>query len=256
MNKNQEIKLEDIVEIALSAGEKIMSVYAGDHKIEYKGDKSPLTEADRLSNETINSELNRLYPDIPVLSEENKNAEYETRKKWNTLWIVDPLDGTKEYIKKNGEFTVNIALVKAGNPVLGVVYAPAKKLLYYADKKGAYKISDASKPEKLPTGKKEGNYVVVASRSHMNDETKKIINNLERIHGKIDLISTGSSLKICLVAEGLADIYPRIAPTMEWDTAAAHAIANAAGKKVLIYSTEKELSYNKQDLLNPSFTVQ
>jgi 3'(2'), 5'-bisphosphate nucleotidase len=251
----QEIKVEDVIEVALTAGKKIMEVYGGEFEIEYKSDSSPLTKADEKSNKAINAALQKSYPHIPILSEENQNQEYEIRKGWERLWIVDPLDGTKEFIKGNGEFTVNIALVEAGRPSLGVVYAPAKNTLYFADKEGAYKISADGSKKRLPESFEKHEYVVVASSSHMSLETKAYISGLEGVHKKITLMQSGSSLKICLVAEGAADEYPRLAPTMEWDTAAAHAIVSAAGKKITQYKSGKELTYNKKDLLNPYFIV-
>ncbi len=252
----QKIKLEDVVDIALHAGDEILKVYSGDFEVETKGDMSPLTEADRVSNKVILLGLKKITPDIPVLSEEGKAVPYDARKGWKAMWVVDPLDGTKEFIKRNGEFTVNIALVEEGRPVLGVVYAPAKKLLYYGDKNGSYRVVGDGKPERLPVSSKREGFIVVASRSHMNEETRGYIEKLRVAQPNLEYVSSGSSLKICLVAEGSADAYPRLAPTMEWDTCAAHAIANAAGKKVTRYGTNEELRYNKRDLLNPNFVVE
>jgi len=260
--------LQTAILAAYSAGVEIMKIYndpASDFEIERKADNSPLTIADRKAHEVIMSYLK--HTNIPVLSEEGRSIPYAERKSWDTLWIVDPLDGTKEFIKKNGEFTVNIALVTNGVPVLGVVYVPATKVLYFGDEQmGAYKCSDVKLDEKLnmltynrellplPGASHEG-IVVVASRSHLSIETEKYIEELKQQHDSVEFISTGSSIKICLVAEGIADVYPRFAPTMEWDTAAGDAVARAAGVKALQYQTETPLVYNKEDLLNPWFII-
>lgn len=245
-----EINVEDIKSIAFEAGKLIMDIYNKDFIVEYKDDKSPLTDADTKSNELICNALEKLYPTIPILSEENKEVNYEIRKDWEHYWCIDPIDGTKEFIKKNGEFTVNIALIYKETPVLGVVYAPALELMYYAKKGiGAFK-NDI----KLPIKKEEDKFIIVASKSHMSKETQTFVDNIKTDKDK-DLISMGSSLKLCLVAEGKADIYPRLAPTMEWDTAAAHAVVLESGKKVLQYDNNKSVVYNKKNLLNPWFVV-
>lgn len=247
------INLQTIVAIAEDAGSAIMEIYDKDFNIEYKDDKSPLTEADIKSNEIICNALEKYYPNIPILSEENKEVPYEERKNWNYFWLIDPIDGTKEFIKKNGEFTVNIALIKNNTPVLGVVYAPALGDIYYAKKDhGAFKNN-----KELPIYKNSSpkdKLKVVASKSHLSDETQEFIDSLES--KSIEQVSKGSSLKLCMVAEGEADIYPRLAPTMEWDTGAAHAIVLEAGKKVFQYNKKSEVEYNKENLLNPWFVVQ
>ncbi len=256
--------LKIAIRASIEAGKEIMKVYAGDFEVELKSDTSPLTLADKNANEVINSYL--VKTNIPIISEENAQIDYETRKKWNTCWIVDPLDGTKEFVKRNGEFTVNIALVENGKPVLGVIYVPVEKKLYYADvlKKEAYCISlpsyDVSIDQILEEATKINDYEsrddiikVVGSRSHMNQETIDFVDELKNKYNKVEVISKGSSLKFCLVAEGLADIYPRFAPTMEWDTAAAHAICSASGVAVISVDTDEELTYNKENLLNPWF---
>ncbi len=244
------IDIEDIKNIALDAGRVIMEIYSKDFRVEYKDDNSPLTEADISSNEIICSELKKLYPNIPILSEENKEVVYEERKGWEYYWCIDPIDGTKEFIKKNGEFTVNIALIHNDTPVLGVVYAPALELMYYSKKGlGVYKNGI-----RLPVKRDDDKYIIVASKSHMSDETQSFIDKIETDKTK-ELISMGSSLKLCLVAEGKADVYPRLAPTMEWDTAAAHALVLQSGKKVVQYENNKPLVYNKENLLNPWFIV-
>jgi len=248
------IDLKDIVNIAEEAGDAVMKIYERNFTIEYKDDKSPLTEADLKSNEIICNALATLYPLIPILSEENKNASYGNRKDWDYFWLIDPIDGTKEFIKKTGEFTVNIALIYQDKPVLGVVYAPVLEDMYYAKKDmGAYK-NDIRLPIKKNTEPdKELN--VVASISHLSEETQTFIDELASNTEKLNLVSKGSSLKLCMVAEGTADIYPRLAPTMEWDTGAAHAIVIESGKQVVQYENDRPLVYNKENLLNPWFVV-
>jgi 3'(2'), 5'-bisphosphate nucleotidase len=253
------IKINDIIEIAKQAGKETLKIYERDFNIEYKEStyegegKSPLTEADMASHNLIINQLTKLYPDIPILSEESKAIPYEIRKTWKYFWLIDPLDGTKEFIKKNGEFTINIALIHNNKPILGVVYVPVKDILYYADENGSFKQEKNNEPIKLePKETNNDKLNIVASRSHFNKETKEYIESLGK---EYELVSAGSSIKLCLVAEGKADIYPRLGPTMEWDTAAAHAVVNGIGKKVLIYNKEEELNYNKENLLNPWFIV-
>ncbi|MCD8310269.1 MAG: 3'(2'),5'-bisphosphate nucleotidase CysQ [Prevotellaceae bacterium] len=253
---------------ALQAGQEILSIYndpAADFQIERKADNSPLTIADRRAHDTIA----RLLCDTPypVLSEEGRHIPFEERCRWETLWVVDPLDGTKEFIKRNGEFTVNIALVHRGVPVMGVVYIPVKEELYFAaDGWGAFKLqgirsfkeksmeawmADATRlPDEAARHKP---FVIVASRSHLSPETQAYIDEMKRLHPEVELLSSGSSLKLCLIAEGRADVYPRFAPTMEWDTAAGHAVVRAAGGEVYQAGKEEPLCYNKEDLLNPWF---
>ncbi len=258
----------EVINIALKAGERILEIYNGNISVEFKEDKSPVTEADKRANEIICEGLNKIEPHFNILSEENKNIDYEERKNWNSLWLVDPLDGTKEFINKRGEFTINIALVEKGEPVLGVVYAPAIGTLYFSQKgKGAYKLEnigkevsqkDLKKAFRLPLeGSGNGTVKIVASRSHMNEPTREFIEKIKSKAEKVDIVSIGSALKICLVAEGKADIYPRLGPTMEWDTAAGHAVALESGCGVRVYNGElgDTLTYNKEDLLNPHFVV-
>ncbi|MEG2594434.1 MAG: 3'(2'),5'-bisphosphate nucleotidase CysQ [Bacteroides sp.] len=259
------------IDAALRAGAEILSIYndpASDFEVERKADNSPLTIADRKAHEVIVAMLSQTP--IPVLSEEGKHLDYAERKSWSELWIVDPLDGTKEFIKKNGEFTVNIALVRNGIPVLGVIYLPVKRQLYIgADGMGAYKLGDITalkdtdtlerliaRADKLPLQSSSERFVVVASRSHLSPETEEYIEQKRTQYGAVELISSGSSIKICLVAEGVAQVYPRFAPTMEWDTAAGHAIARAAGMEVYHADGTCPLRYNKEDLLNPWFIVE
>jgi 3'(2'), 5'-bisphosphate nucleotidase len=246
----EKIDKNTIIDIALSAGSEVMKIYNRDFEVEYKDDSSPLTEADIKANDIICNRLKSLYPDIPIMSEENAQVEYDIRKDWEYYWCIDPIDGTKEFVKKNGEFTVNIALIHMSRPVLGVVYAPAIDILYSAkENKGAYKHQ-----QKLPLNITKDEYVVVASKSHLNSETREYINSIDT-DKKIATKSIGSSLKLCLVAEGIADEYPRVAPTMEWDTAAAHAIVLESNKRVVIFGTDQEVVYNKENLLNPNFIV-
>ena len=246
------IDLEKIESIAREAGEAIMKIYKKDFKVEYKDDKSPLTEADLKANEIICRKLEELYPNIPIMSEENKQTEYTIRKDWEYYWCIDPIDGTKEFVKKNDEFTVNIALIHKTIPVLGVVYAPAIDEMYKAKKgEGAFKNNQKLPLHTNPTPKEK--LFVVASKSHLSQETQEFIDNLET--KTIEQVSKGSSLKLCMVAEGVADIYPRLAPTMEWDTAAADAIVREAGKMTYQFAKDEPLMYNKEDLLNPWFVV-
>ncbi len=251
-NLLEKIDIEDIKKIALEAGDTIMEIYNKDFTIEYKDDKSPLTEADKRSNEIICEALKKLYPQIPIMSEENKQTEYEIRKDWEYYWCIDPIDGTKEFIKKNGEFTVNIALIHKDTPVLGVVYAPAIDNMYSAKKDEGAFLNGQKLPLRTNQTPKEKLHVV-ASKSHLSAETQEFINNLDS--KQIEQVSKGSSLKLCMVATGEADIYPRLAPTMEWDTAAADAVVREAGKMAYQYGSDAPVVYNKEDLLNPWFVV-
>lgn len=249
-----------IIEVAKAAGGKILEVYKREFSIEEKEDKSPVTEADHLANEVIFAALHETHPDIPYLSEESKAIPYPDRKGWERFWLIDPLDGTKEFIKKNGEFTVNIALVDQGVPVAGVVYQPAKNVVYYASKgDGAFKGDAEGNITKLESGPHYSTLDtvrVVASRSHMSPETEAFVEKLREAGKTVELTSSGSSLKLCMVADGSADVYPRFGPTMEWDTAAAHAVALEAGRSVIHYETHESLRYNKENLLNPWFIVE
>lgn len=244
-----------------------MEIYESeDFGIKAKEDDSPLTLADKKANEVINEFL--LPTNIPLISEENKQIDYSVRKQWEECWIVDPLDGTKEFIKRNGEFTVNIALVSFGKPRLGVIFAPALKSLYFADvsENKAFKVSLTpddlnisdilEKAEEIsPSGHKDC-IRVVGSRSHMNDDTLQYIEELKIKYGKeIEVVSKGSSLKFCLVAEGEAHIYPRFAPTMEWDTAAGQAICEAVGLNCFSRETGRAMTYNRENLLNGHFFI-
>lgn len=255
--------MQTAVKAAYEAGNKILEVYARDFSVETKEDKSPLTEADKAAHLVIKAFLKDT--NIPMLSEEGKKMEYDERKAWNRYWLVDPLDGTKEFIKKNGEFTVNIALVEDGIPKGGVVYVPVKGTMYYGyEGAGSFAFTvDASQDvvaqmeaaHTLPTANTEV-YSIVASRSHNSPETEAFIEEKRKVHGEVSIVSSGSSIKLCLVAEGKANVYPRLAPTMEWDTAAGHAVAKYAGCKVYQFESGNELAYNKENLLNPWFVVE
>ena len=244
--------LEAVREIAHAAGRRILDVYERDFEVEQKDDRSPLTEADRAAHEIITTQLQRLTPGIPVLSEESVKVSYEKRAGWKRFWLVDPLDGTKEFINRNGEFTVNIALIDGFRPVLGVVYVPLPALTYFACAgQGASKQKGDSAMETIHARRYEGGKpMIVASRSHAGPETEAFLKNV----GEHDVVSLGSALKFCLVAEGTADVYPRLGPTMEWDTAAAQCVVEAAGGRVTDLN-RKPLAYNKPSLLNPSFLV-
>lgn len=252
------MNLKTLLPIAIQAAEKacveILDVYhSGDFQVEAKGDQSPLTRADKKAHHAIVSALQST--NLPVLSEEGRSIPYAERKSWEYFWMVDPLDGTKEFLKRNGEFTVNIALIHANKPILGVVAVPATGDVYFAaEGQGAFlKREGKERPLsiRLPADLSRAGIRVVASRSHMSEETQAFIDNLK----EPTLVSKGSSLKFMLLTEGLADVYPRYAPTMEWDTAASQAIINTVGLKVLQAGQEQELSYNKPDLLNPYFVV-
>ncbi len=260
------------IHASLKAGDDIRRIYnksESDFGIEYKADLSPLTIADKASDATIGQMLETTP--YPILTEEKKALPFDERKNWEKLWIVDPLDGTKEFIKRNGEFTVNIALVEKGIPMLGVIYVPVKERLYFGCVgMGAFRADDITRLSEdstlsdiiaascalpLSTDTRRP-FTVVASRSHLSPETETFINDLRKAHPELETVSIGSSLKICLVCEGAADIYPRFAPTMEWDTAAGHAIARATGKEILHTDRSTPLRYNKADLHNPWFIVE
>jgi len=299
VDTNRNLKIA--IDAALRAGGAVLEIYKRDFEVKFKADESPLTEADQAAHHIIVDALEETG--LPVLSEESRKVSYEERKGWTKYWLVDPLDGTKEFIQKNGEFTVNIALIGNGRPVMGVVYAPVLQTIYYGLKaegmeQGAWKAVDCSEKsvdEILDSAilcpVSHAPYAaplrVVASRSHCNEETQAFISELEAKYGAVERISKGSSLKLCRIAEGSAEIYPRIAPTMEWDTAAAQAIVEASGGQVIQYdpavsaafywrgiakiengisprtsnllppteTTFCPLCYNKENLLNPFFVA-
>ena len=280
---NDKLSLMTSIHAAIEAGDAILQVYhSSNFKVEEKADSSPLTLADRRSHDVIMKHLSAFG--IPILSEEGQSVPYEKRKNWGTFWLIDPLDGTKEFIKKNGEFTVNIAMIRDHKPVAGVIFVPDRDILYFAsDKIGSYRadfslISDlvnsqrldetgSSQIEEMLTGiinqsaklpvddSTDRPFTIAGSRSHSTPELETFVEEKRREYGEVEFISAGSSLKLCLVAEGRADIYPRTGPTMEWDTAAGQAIVENAGGKVFKYDTEQQLEYNKENLLNPWFVV-
>ena len=257
--------LETAIFAALEAGKEILKFYySGDFNIEIKSDSSPLTKADTASHNVIMRHLNKIK--IPILSEEGSAIDYQERKKWKQLWIVDPLDGTKEFIKRNGEFTVNIALVENQKISIGVIFVPVTEILYFSTKQmGAFKVGVdlenfdlktlISSACKLPLERKDSIFTIVASRSHMSPETEAYVQEMRDIYGDVNLISKGSSLKLCMVAEGKANCYPRFAPTMEWDTAAGQAICEHAGFQVIDWGTKERMLYNREELLNNWFLV-
>lgn len=258
---NKELK-NKIIQASVEAGREIMEVYNTEFAVEHKDDKSPLTEADKRSHEAIMKHL--VETDYPVLSEEGRDIPYADRKAWKRFWLVDPLDGTKEFIKRNGEFTVNIALIEDGRPVAGVIYIPAKEELFVGvlgegSQKYDQPLSSDWDPEKkgesIPTSLEDRPFAIVGSRSHMSEETLEFMEKIKADKGQVDIVSAGSSLKFCLVAEGKADAYPRYAPTMEWDTGAGQAICEAAGFGVYRHDDGTPLRYNKENLLNPWFIV-
>ena len=258
MKLSQNLKLA--IDAAIQAGKKIIEIYnSDDFNLEYKLDDSPLTIADTASNKIIENILEA--SNIPILSEEGNILDFNNRKNLKHLWVVDPLDGTKEFIKKNNEFTVNISLIENSVPVIGVIYAPALNVLYFSEKKlGAYKVFitnldefDHSNPLRLPLIKKFKEYKVLTSRSHLNDNTLDYIDNLKVNNLKVVSVPMGSSLKFCLLAEGLADCYPRFSPCMEWDTAAGQIICDEAGFKVIDLKTMKPIVYNRENLINNYF---
>ena len=264
---NYHALLQTAIGASLAAGEKILEVYESDHfDVTRKADDSPLTRADLISQKTIAEKLDG-GSDFPLLGEEGREIPYRERSEWETFWLVDPLDGTKEFVKRNGEFTVNIALVSDHRSVLGVLYVPVKDILYYGfSGGGAFRVDGAADMTassitaaavKLPDiiDRVVPPVRVVASRSHFSAATAAFVEGIESKHGSVDLLNAGSALKICLVAEGRADIYPRLAPTMEWDVGAGQIIAEEAGCTVLEAETGVPLRYNKANLVNPHFIV-
>lgn len=258
---------------ARHAGKAILEVYGSDFTVEQKDDRSPLTLADKRSHEIIMKDLKECIINnstMPVLSEEGKGIPYDVRKWWEYFWLVDPLDGTREFVKKNGEFTVNIALIRRHKPVLGIIYIPVKDLFYYAATDfGSYRLENhetltdnlqikelIDRSQRLPLNSNNNKpFTVIGSRSHASKEFSGFTKWLNKKYGNVEFMSSGSSLKFCLVAEGKADVYPRFGPTMEWDTAAGQAIVEQAGGSVTDTQTGEPLRYNKINLLNPFFIV-
>ncbi len=265
------------IDASVKAGAAILEVYQTNFAVEHKADRSPLTLADRKSHQIIVDHLKNRG--LPILSEEGRHLPFAERKTWDTFWLIDPLDGTKEFVKRNGEFTVNIALIKDHQPVMGVIYAPVDDLLYFGlITDGAYRLSPAAEFWQTLSGGSTAEaslydallrsstilpdptlhpaaFTMVGSRSHSTPEVDDIRREMQLIHGDVNFISAGSSLKLCMVADGRAHLYPRTGPTMEWDTAAGQAIAEASGALVLEFATQRPLRYNKENLLNPWFVV-
>ncbi len=269
--------LELAIQASIAAGRAIMEVYSGHFDVEHKSDLSPLTEADKRAHKAIAEQLSSTG--LPLLSEEGQEIPYTARSMWQRYWLVDPLDGTKEFVKRNGEFTVNIALMEQADrpldgtgiavPVGGVIYAPAQDLLYFAWKGGgAHRLEKAATyaampayeraamSTRLPLSATHNIYTILASRTHRDERTEAFISEQQARVGAVELAFKGSALKFGLMAEGAADVYPRFAPTMEWDTAAGQIICNEAGKEVTDVATGKPMRYNKQDLMNNWFIVQ
>jgi 3'(2'), 5'-bisphosphate nucleotidase len=270
-----ETLLYQAIEAAITAGQAILKIYETDFTVAHKPDQSPLTLADSESHRIIVERLETAG--FPILSEEGRQLPYQERQAWNTFWLLDPLDGTKEFVKRNGEFTVNIALITDGKPVMGVIYVPVADVLYFGTiENGAYKMATVAERLMAPVTPDEDKhqriselcasaerlplpspvrFTVVGSRSHSTPDVDAIVEKLKKIHGDVDLIPAGSSLKICMVAEGRAQLYPRTGPTMEWDTAAGQAIAEAAGAQMVVFDSGEPMRYNKENLLNPWFIV-
>jgi 3'(2'), 5'-bisphosphate nucleotidase len=256
--------LDASIAAAIKAGDRTLDYYMKSIDIVTKDDNSPVTLADLESNKIINECLKPTG--IPILSEENNNIPFDHRKNWKSFWLVDPLDGTREFINKSSEYSINIALIEGDSPEMGVVYIPAKGIIYYGLKElGSFKAIYTSKKTiialrnesiRLPAENQNNEkLVVVVSKSHLSEETKIFIEKMRNVMGDFELQFLGSSLKLCMVAEGCADIYPRLGQTMEWDTAASHAIARFAGCKIINLTNSLPLVYNKENLMNPSFMV-
>ena len=256
----QKVNIARINEIAIEAGHAILNIYHDadfSQVVNFKADDSPLTMADQAAHDVIVPALKESYPDIPVISEEGKDIPYEDRRNWEYFWLVDPLDGTKEFIKRNGQFTVNIALIHRGKPVAGVIYTPVTEELYFATREGyaedtepgTYKRTGSENPTKLQVRSQTSDRIAVRSSSHASEEEDEVL----RQYKVTESISRGSSLKFCMVAEGKADIYYRYGPTMEWDTAAGQAVVEGAGGKVFQETSDRPFVYNKKSLRNGSF---
>ena len=264
---DEEIDIIEMAGICKLASIAMLEIYESDFEVNYKSDKSPVTKADEASNQIVCAYLEEKFPHIPIISEENKNLEYHIRKHWKQCWLLDPLDGTKEFIKKNGEFTINIALIENNKPVFGMIYIPISGIYYYAFKqKGAYKFEhDVLIPlagglglvkdidELYNSNWDQVTLNIIGSRSHLNSETEQFVEMLNRNNANTEFITAGSALKFCLLAEGKADIYPRFAPTMEWDTAAGQIILEESGKKLYNLTTKEVMVYNRESLVNEWF---
>lgn len=243
-----------LCDVVKKAGQAILPIYARDFAVQHKEDKSPLTEADLLSNQILEKNIRNRF-EYPILSEEGKSISTKERQSWTTFWCIDPLDGTKEFVKKNGEFTVNVALIHEGQSVVGVIYAPVLDLLYFAKKDSGAFVSEKNQPEqKLQVDDlKNPSLKVVTSRSHKDEKTQKFVQALSDQDYQIEEVSVGSSLKICYLANDRAQIYPRFAPTMEWDIAAGQCILEEAGGILIDLKSQQPLRYNKDSLRNPNF---
>ncbi len=261
------IIFDSLVSICAHAGELILDVYSREFPVEMKEDNSPLTQADRASHEYICSKLETIKVDgriIPLISEEGEIAPHEKRRNWDYYWLIDPLDGTKEFVKKNGEFTVNIALMKNSRPYAGIVYVPVTGAVYYGSEptgsfRAAVKDGKSVNAIQLPDesiNRRDDVLVAAGSRSHRSEDFDKFVNEWasDKGYSSVEVITAGSSLKFCMIAEGAADIYPRFSPTMEWDTAAAHAVVEGAGRSCTSLDGS-EFPYNKQSLKNGGFLV-
>ena len=247
------VATDAVLALVRQAGAAIMDIYGGEHAVEFKADRSPLTAADKASHAIIAAGLKALTPAVPVLSEEGRDIPYAERRNWDQLWLVDPLDGTKEFLKRNGEFTINVALIREGRPFFGVVGVPAQDRLYWGvTGKGSWLTEQGRLPQPIavrPADRERG-LTVVQSRSHPSPETAEYLAKIK----VAEAVEVGSALKFCIIAEGRADLYPRLGPTMEWDTAAGQAVVEAAGGRVMTLDGAS-LRYNKEDLLNPHFVV-
>ena len=257
MNLNNQEVVLDILNIAIDAGKEILKIYKKNFNVDLKADNSPITEADINSNNLIKKRLIEIEKNFPILTEESL-VNWETRRVWNKYWLIDPLDGTKEFINRNGEFTVNISLIENNSPIFGVIYAPEKSLLYYGIKNnGSYKLITQDNINTLTEFKKininkniPSKIKIIGSRSHSNKDFHTWV---EKNFSQYELISIGSSLKFCIIAEGTADIYPRLGPTSEWDIAAGHIILEEAGGKLKSFDNTDILYNTKENIINPNF---
>lgn len=249
-------QISQILEISINAGNIILEIYQSKFKVDYKSDDSPVTLADKMASKLIVDGLKELFPQIPAISEEENIPHYEIRKQWDLYWLIDPLDGTKEFINRTDEFTVNIALIQNQKPIFGIIHHPVRKISFYANKNvGTYKIDNQKilLPRIIKPVYQKETLMVAGSRSHSSDAFTKYLETIKQDYKNIEIKRLGSSFKFCMAAEGLIDIYPRFGRTMEWDTAAGHIICNEAGKKIYQFSTDTELIYNKENLENPWF---
>ena len=257
MNLNNPEVVLDILNIAIDAGKEILKIYKKNFNVDFKADNSPITEADINSNNLIKKRLIEIEKNIPILTEESL-VNWKTRREWKKYWLIDPLDGTKEFVNRNGEFTVNISLIENNLPIFGVIYAPEKSLLYYGIKNnGSYKLITQDNINTLSEFKKininnntTSNIKIIGSRSHSNKDFQIWV---EKNFSQYELISIGSSLKLCFLAEGTADIYPRLGPTSEWDIAAGHIILEEAGGKLKSFDNTDILYNTKENIINPNF---